>query len=48
MIIENRLPLFEILDVLRKDQDSYLWNKHIKDWTDLDWEIFKELQYGLD
>jgi len=42
----NRLEvsLFEILNVLRKDNKHYLWNKHIYKWSISDWNIYNNLK----
>lgn len=40
-----KTPLFEILDVLRKDNRHYLWGrKSVSKWTVTDWIEFNKLK----
>lgn len=41
---EIETSLFKILDVLRKDNRHYLWNKHIYKWSISDWKIYNILK----
>lgn len=34
----------EICKVLRLDSKHYLWNREIKDWSQIDWKKFEELK----
>jgi len=39
---ENRMP--DIIETLRKDNRSYLWDKLKYNWNIVDWENFFELK----
>lgn len=38
------LTFFQILDILRKDKQHYLWFKSVTNWTERDWVNFLQLK----
>lgn len=40
------MNIYKIIEVLRKDNKTMLWNKLVKNWDFADWKEFRHLQNG--
>lgn len=41
---DKKLSIYQVMDILKKDNKSYLWNKPIRSWIYQDWVNFKSIQ----
>lgn len=45
--LRKEKTLYDVIDVLRKNMQYYLWNKCIKQWNQKDWINFKNLENDI-
>jgi len=45
--LRQNKSIYDVIGVLRKNMQSYLWNKCIKQWNEKDWINFKTLENDI-